>query len=90
MKSMSVEFWTLVLVSLRAQTRKTWGSLKILKKNYIAIVDIDIVDIDIGKTFLDFVASSWLNLLLQLSINFFVVQIAKNLGSASSSSSWMS
>ena len=29
-------------------------SLKILKKNYIAIVDIDIVDIDIGKNFLDF------------------------------------
>ena len=32
MKSMSVEFWTV-----------------------IAIVDIDIVDIDIGKNFLDFV-----------------------------------
>ena len=45
----------LVLVSLKTQTRKTWGSLKILKKNYIAIVDIDIVDIDIGKNFLDFV-----------------------------------
>ena len=50
---------TIIFVNVKRNYYQINGEWKYfhenLKKNYIAIVDIDIVDIDIGKNFLDFV-----------------------------------